>query len=199
MNRARRWAGLAGLMALLAACTTPRIRPDAGLLNAQDQRERSLLKQADWSLEGRLAISGPSDSGSGSLDWLQQGERFRFTVSAPVSGKTWTLRGDATHAELTGLGNRTPSARDASGLLEQELGWKVPVAELAYWVRGMRAPGQAEMRFRDDGLPAEFQQAGWTIEYRDYAQGHDPVLPRRIFASNGDYKVRLVVQQWEMR
>ena len=186
-------------MALLAACAAPRIRPDAVLLSAQDQREQSLLTQKNWSLNGRLAISGPSDSGSGSLDWLQQGEQFRFTVSAPVSGKTWTLSGDATRAELTGLGDRIPSASDASKLLERELGWRVPVVELAYWVRGVRAPGQADVIFGEDGLPAEFRQAGWKIEYRDYEKGHDPVLPRRIFASNGAYKVRLVIQQWEMQ
>lgn len=199
MNRFNRICGLVGFVALLSACAAPRVRPEADSLAAQDRREQFLLRHTEWALKGRLAISGPSDSGSGSLDWVQRGEWFRFTVSAPVSGKTWTLTGDATHAELTGLGDRTHDATDAASLLARELGWTVPVAELAYWVRGVRAPGPAEMVFGSNGLPSEFVQSGWKIEYRDYEVGQEPVMPRRIFASKGDYKVRLVVQQWNLQ
>ena len=190
---------LALLCALLAACAAPRLRPDADRMGAQEVRERRVSAVEDWSLHGRMAISGPQDSGSGTLDWLQQGSTFRFALSAPVSGKTWTLSGDADHAELTGLRTQPVRGANASDLLASELDWKVPVGELAYWVRGIRAPGPADIVFREDGLPAEFHQDGWIIEFRDYASEQDPPLPRKIFASNGDYKVRLVVQTWESR
>ena len=191
-----RAAWLAMVAVLLVACAAPRLRPDAQRLGIQEQRERALLAERDWSLKGRMAISGPADSGSGSLDWSQQGDAFRFALSAPVSGKTWTLSGDERHAELSGLHAQPVLGSSAAEVLGRELGWKVPVAELAYWVRGMRAPGRADVVFAADGLPAEIRQSGWTIEFRDYERTNQPVMPRRIFARNGDYRVRLVIQHW---
>lgn len=168
------------------------------LMAAQEQREQKLSAMADWSLKGRLALSGPGDSGSGSLDWQQNGVDYRFTMHAPVTGKTWTLIGNGQSAELTGLQSQPVRAQDATTLLERELGWKVPVIELSYWVRGQRAPGPADITFRSDGLPAEFRQQGWLIEYREYDETREPALPRRIFASNGEYKVRLAIQRWDL-
>lgn len=172
------------------------MRPDASRMQALEQRERIVLASPDWSLQGRMAISSPEDSGSGSLTWDQQGAEFRFALSAPVSGKTWTLSGDSTHAELSGLHEQVVMGTSASELLARELGWKVPVAQLGYWVRGIRAPGPAQVVFREDGLPAEIRQDGWKIEFRDFEESDDPVLPRKIFANNGDYRVRLVVRRW---
>jgi outer membrane lipoprotein LolB len=200
--RASRRASLVLLTcALLASCSAPRLlRPDAARMKALEQREDTLRSRPDWTLRGRMAISGPEDSGSGTLDWSQQGPAFRFTLSAPVSGKTWTLSGDGQHAELLGLhGQQAVVAATASGLLASELGWNVPVAQLAYWVRGIRAPGPADVVFQGDGLPAEIRQDGWVIEFRDYETTRDPLLPRKIFAGNGAYKVRLVVQSWELQ
>ena len=191
-----RAASFALLTALLASCAAPRLRPDASRMSALEQREHMLLANRNWSLQGRMAISGPKDSGSGSLDWTQHDETFRFALSAPVSGKTWTLSGDNQHAELTGLRAQTLVGANAAEILGRELGWKVPIAELTYWVRGIRAPGKAEVVFSADGLPAEIRQAGWTIEFREFENTHPTVLPRRIFASNGEYKVRLVIQHW---
>jgi outer membrane lipoprotein LolB len=188
---------IVAILLVLAGCAAPRLRPDAALLAAQEQRERTLGAQSTWKLNGRLAISGPNDGGSGSLEWSQDGAGFRVTMSAPVTGKTWTLTGNEHQAELEGLHAQAVSGSDAASLLERELGWKVPVVELSSWVRAIRAPGRAEIVFRADGLPAEFIQAGWKIEYLDYDASQEPRLPRRIFASRGDYKVRLVVQRWE--
>lgn len=189
---------LAGLMVLLGACAAPALRPDSASLAAQESRERELATQPDWSLAGRLAVSNAEDGGSGSLDWQQRGPAFRFAVHAPVTGKTWVLSGDDRHALLEGLRAEPIHGRDAAQLLQRELGWQVPVAELRSWVRGVRAPGRAELLFRADGLPAELVQAGWTVEYRDYDLTEQPPLPRKIFARKGDYKVRLVVQRWQL-
>lgn len=196
--RSWRLAAAAIAALLLVSCAAPRVRPDAELMAAQVQREQKLSAMADWSLKGRLAISGPGDSGSGSLDWQQKGVEYRFTMHAPVTGKTWTLTGDGQIAELTGLHAESVSAANASDLLQRELGWNVPVVELASWVRGLRSAGPAEISFRADGLPAEFRQQGWLIEFREYDETRKPALPRRIFASNGEYKVRLAIQRWDV-
>jgi outer membrane lipoprotein LolB len=187
------------LLGLLASCAGPSLRPDSRLLELQQQRERLLRPLQSWSLSGRLALSGPNGSGSGTLDWQQDGREFSFAVSAPVTGKTWTLSGDERQARLVGLHPQPVEDDDAAGLLQRELGWKVPVAELSSWVLGLRAPGAAEIRFREDGLPLEIEQSGWTVEYRDYDETQQPPLPRRIFASQGEFGVRLAIRHWQTR
>jgi outer membrane lipoprotein LolB len=167
------------------------------MLAKQAAREQALAAKPDWQLEGRLGVSTSRDSGSGSLQWKQDGDAFRFSVHAPVTGKTWVLTGDPRHAVLEGLRDRPVEGEDAAMLLERELGWHVPVAELSAWVRGARASGEAKVEFREDGLPAAIVQDGWKIEYPDYDMTRTPALPRKVFASRGDYRVRLAVSAWQ--
>lgn len=181
---------------VLGACAAPRVKPDDALLARQSERERMLASQPDWQLAGRLGVSNAKDAGSGSLQWKQDGDAFRFSVHAPVTGKTWVLAGDARRVVLEGLRDRPVEGTDAAALLDRELGWQVPVAQLTQWVRAARAKGDAQIEFRNDGLPAVIRQDGWTIEYPDYDQTHQPALPRKIFASRGDSRVRLSISEW---
>ena len=200
MTRASSRLALAAAFALLAGCVAAPTRPvvaTSGMLDAQAGRERALAAHTRWSLEGRLGVSDGHDSGSGSLQWEQDGATFRFTVHAPVTGKTWLLTGDARHAKLQGLRAETLEGDNAASLLQRELGWRVPVTELSWWARGMRAPGKAELSLRGDGLPARIVQAGWQVNFLDYDESTNPPLPRKLYAESGNYKVRLAIQRWE--
>ncbi|MDR2012163.1 MAG: lipoprotein insertase outer membrane protein LolB [Rhodanobacter sp.] len=205
MIRAARFAPLLAAL-LLSACvvTTPTKKPSPepvadDTLERQSAREAQLAMHAAWGLQGRLAVSDAHDSGSGSLEWLQEGSAFRFSVHAPVTGKTWVLTGDAERVRLEGLRKRPINGNDAAQLLERELGWHVPVVQLASWVRGARAPGDARVSFRDDGLPAQIDQDGWSVQYLDYDTSTDPALPNKVFASKGDTKVRLTIREWALQ
>ena len=81
--RAGRLVGLAFGLAWLAGCATPKLRPEAALLAAQEQRERTLAARPDWSLSGRLAVSTP-DERAAARSVVAAGDRYRFTVHAPV-------------------------------------------------------------------------------------------------------------------
>jgi outer membrane lipoprotein LolB len=189
-------AGIAVAL-LLAGCAAPRLKPDSDLLARQSAREQILAARPGWQLTGRLGVSDGRDGGSGSLEWRQDGDAFRFRVHAPVTGKTWVLRGDAHHVVLEGLRAQPIEGEDAAELLQRELGWHVPVAQLTDWVRAARASGDARIEFHGNGLPAVIEQDGWRIEYPDYDASSEPPLPRRIFASRGNYRVRLSVSRWQ--
>lgn len=179
---------------LLAACVPAPVRGpgDATLMAAQVAHEASLEADPDWRLEGRLAVRAGGEGGSGRLEWRQQGERFEIRLSAPVTGKGWRLVGGPGEARIEGLDGGALVGPDARSLLEDATGWDIPFADLLHWVRGGRAPGDAELEFGPDGRPARLRQQGWTVEYREWADGR----PRRVFASRGDASVRLVVDAW---
>ena len=199
MMRLWRFAGLALPALLLAACTPAPVRPDQALLAAQNAREHKLAGLDNWTLRGRLGVSNGEQGGSGSLVWLRKGAAYDFELQAPVTGRSFRLRGDAGHVRLEGLDRGVLEGSDARALLAQALGWKVPMAQLDYWVRGMRAPHtQARLLFGEDNLPERLVQDGWTVEYRDWYADTDPPLPRRVFARRGDDRVKLVIRSWSL-
>ncbi|MEO5558777.1 MAG: lipoprotein insertase outer membrane protein LolB [Dokdonella sp.] len=200
-RRILRGATWLALVLALTACAGQHVKhspPDADALSRQVVREQALAAQSAWTLRGRLGVSDGHDGGSGSLEWSQHDRQFRFSVHAPVTGKTWTLSGGPGHVVLEGLRDAAIAGDDASALLERELGWRVPVAELVAWARGARASGVAQIEFRADGLPAQIDQAGWKVQFLDYDPAHDPPLPSKIFAAKGSYKVRLSIREWTL-
>ncbi len=194
----RRIAGFT-LLLLLAACTTaPRkpLSPDAELLHAQTRREAQLAQRDTWKLTGRIAVSDGRDGGSGRIEWHQSADAFEITLNAPVTRQSWTLTGDASFARLDGLDGGPYFGDDAQSVLEEHIGWTIPLADLAAWVRGARALGESTIGFNNNGLPAVIEQNGWKIEYRTWSLATLP-LPLKVFASQGERKVRLQVERWE--
>lgn len=170
---------------------------------AEAARVAALHAQPDWALQGRVAVSKGKDGGSGRIDWKQEGRRYVVELSAPVTRQSWKLTGD-THSEagrLEGLTGGPRDGEDAQQLLLEATGWDIPVNQLPEWIRGLVAGDAAgpETVERDgEGRPRRMQQMGWQVQYLDWypADAGRPALPRRIEASNGDAKVRLLVDQW---
>jgi len=186
------------LVALLAACAPVRVKPNAvtpAALAAQDAREAALADKSRWTLEARLAVSG-ENGGSGDLVWRQDGDTYSFSVRG-ANGKTLRLSGDADHAVLEGVDAQPDLGSDPQALLRKRLGAEVPFAALRRWALGLRVAGEsAQMQFNDQNLPAQLEQDGWTVEYLDWFSDRAPVLPKKVFATRGKDKVKLLIQSW---
>lgn len=194
------WCGAAlAMLLLLAACAPLPVREPGTVkqLAAQAVREQQLGARQDWGLTGRFAASDGRDGGSGSLEWQQDGQSYRFILRAPITGKSVQLDGGPDGAVLTGAGKVPVTGADASQVMRSEFGWDVPVADLAWWVRGLRAPGRpAILTFGSNGLPATLDQDGWHVDYRDWYAERNPPLPRKVYASRDPFSVRVLVEQW---
>jgi outer membrane lipoprotein LolB len=199
MKHGLAWAVIVGGAAFLAACAPVQVRGPgtAAQLAAQAARERLLGAQQNWSITGRFAASDGHHGGSGSLEWLQTGDAYQFTLRAPITGKTLQLDGGPDGAVLRGVGKQVLAGADAGAVLNEEFGWDVPVADLAWWVRGLRAPGRpARLTFGADGLPATLDQDGWHVDYRAWYAERTPPLPRTVYASRDPFTVRVLVEHW---
>jgi outer membrane lipoprotein LolB len=188
------------LILALAACVSPPVRraPDSALLQAQATREAALAAHPDWALSGHIAISDGKDGGSGRIDWKQHGTDFDIRVSAPVTRQSWRLVREGDRVRLEGLEGGTREGSDAQALLYQALGWLVPVDALSAWARGARASSNAaQLQFGADGLPSLLTEDDWSVDYRAWDTASDPPRPKKVFASQGDAKVRLSVDSWD--
>jgi len=190
--------GFAVVMLLaLAACAPVRVRETPAAAGAQSAREAQLKTRTSWTITAHIGVSNGRDGGSGDLVWTQAGERYDFTVHAPVTGRTWKLSGDAHSAVLEGVDPQPDRDSDPERLLRERLGWDVPLANLSAWVRGVRAAGTAKLEYDAQNLPALIEQGGWKVEYRDWFGANDPPLPRKLFASRGNARVRVVIDSWK--
>lgn len=160
-------------------------------------RDAALADLAGWHLKGRMAVAVGSDGGTLNVEWVQWGGAFTITLTAPVTGRQWRLVGTPNGATLDGLDGGPRRGPDAETLLLEATGWRLPVVQMADWVRGRRGPGPMESLAVDaEGRPVSFQQGPWTLVYRDWWPG-DPALPRRVFAETDGASVRLVVSGWQ--
>jgi outer membrane lipoprotein LolB len=197
----------AALPLLLAACAHKEaVRPQpkadyAQLLNEQRAREHLLVKTDHWVLQGKIGVSGEvngkKDGGSGTLTWTQNGDNYEFVVRGPVGSKSFKLTVTPVGATLEGLDGGPQRSPDVESLVQNALGWHVPLRDLRAWVLGTRADaGPAELTFGDNGLPSTLTQDGWTVSYPAWDTTREPAVPSKVFASNPPYSVRLSVESW---
>ena len=192
-----RWLLPVAALLTLAACAPVRVKGDAAMLRAQHAREQTLAGRNHWTIHARLAVSDGRHGGSGSLTWVQDGDRYHFLLRAPVTGRSFDLHGGPYGAVLEGLDGGPVRGPDAERLLTRVFGWPVPLPRLRWWIKGLRAPGRpARLRFGDNRLPSLLQQDGWTVEYRDWFADAQPPVPRKVFASSGPDHVRVVIENW---
>lgn len=192
---------LLGLM--LAGCAAPDRR--AAPLPAEADPAAAHLERVgafhQWRLSGRIAVQRDDQGVTADVDWQQDGERFDLRIMAPLNGGTFRLAGDAATVVLQAPDGAVYQARDAETLLQDHLGWSLPLDGARYWIRGLQAPTPAPAHAVADasGRWTDFEQAGWRVSVLDYVQFEDLDLPRRLFLARNAVKVRIVVKQWERR
>ena len=192
--------GIAAASLLLGCTPAVRVKGDAALLGAQAAREHRLAGVDHWTLQGRLGVSDGHTGGSGDLSWTQDGARYEFVLRAPVTGKSFRLSGGPEGALLEGLDGGSLRGPDAEALMRKALGWEVPLRDLRAWVLGLRADsGPAELSFGTDRLPALLQQDGWAVDYREWDNTRQPPLPKKVYAARPPYKVRLLIDSFQLR
>lgn len=193
--------GLLGVL-LLASCatTSPSPLPPTASAEVLDAQRGQVL---EWSLAGRIAIANGRKGGSGRIDWQQEAGRYVISLSAPVTRQSWRLTGDALGARLEGVEGGTREGADVEQLLREATGWEIPVGALGNWMRGIGAAaheyGVVKVAYGPDNLPLRLEQAGWTVEYANWTPvAHGPLLPTRLVATQGQVKVRLVMDAWNL-
>lgn len=190
------------LALLLAGCAGLGPRESVeGTGNAAWKAHKSQIASLDgWQISGKIGIRAPQDSGSGTLFWLQRQDYFDIRLSGPLGRGATRLTGrpDAVSLEVAGQGRFEATSPEA--LVEQQLGWRLPVSHLLWWVRGLPAP-DSRSRLSLDGASrlARLEQDGWQVDYLAYAEHDGFTLPERIRLQGHDLQITLVVKDWQPR
>lgn len=131
-------------------------------------------------ISAQSGVRAGHHGGTLALHWIVGPAAYQMTGYGPFGRVIFRLRVDAAGARLrTERGQFTGAS--ASRLLWRLTGWRLPVAGLRFWIRGIPTPGPVRRRRLDRaGLLASLRQDGWTIRYRRYRRTPSGRLPRLL-------------------
>lgn len=187
------------LLLLLSACTTLTPPPAQNQPLAWKQRLNQLQRISHWTLQGAAGIRTPEDAWSASLFWQQAPESYALHLFGPLGVNRIQLAGTAHQVTLITPSQPAVTAKDPETLLQQQLGWQLPVSHLKYWIRGIPAPGKPAKYIWDNFHHiVQLHQDHWEITYTEYGNINGIDLPTKITLCNAKIQVRLVIRQWQL-
>lgn len=169
------------LLTSLAACSSTGSKPP--------------LIDDHWRLLGKLGIRTEDARHSARVNWQQQGNNYQIQLSGPFGAGAVKLARDDNGVTLQQSGHATQHAPSANELLQDNLGWSLPVAAASYWVRALPAPGiDAQLQHDTDGRISQITQLGWQFNYR-----YKDAQPYRITLTPLAYNatLTLIIKQWQ--
>ncbi|RQH04606.1 lipoprotein insertase outer membrane protein LolB [Paraburkholderia dinghuensis] len=161
----------AALFALAGCATQPPHEPSTS--NATT----SLTTQTTRAYHGRFAVQyvdryGQERNAYGNFDWRETGSTVTLQLLNPL-GQTLAIVTSSPAQATLELPNRQPlTADNVSTLMQQALGFALPVEGLRYWLQPSVAPTSSAQTTDDPQNPsrlAQIEQDGWTIHYTAYA------------------------------
>ncbi|MCL6264251.1 outer membrane lipoprotein LolB [Craterilacuibacter sp. RT1T] len=144
---------------------------------------------APFNLSGRLSVKAAGKGQLARFEWTHAPARDELSVNTPLGTTVARVTRDAEGVLLLADG-KSWHAADVETLTEQVLGWPLPLANLAWWVRGRAAPGVPHEFLADGAL----LQQGWTIRFVSDEPG--AAYPQRIDLVRDDISLRVVASEW---
>ena len=169
-----------GTVALSGCSVAPTRGPSAS------SAATALATQTVRAYRGRFAVTYEDQRGQprnayGNFDWQEQGDTVTLQLVNPL-GQTLAIVTSSPAAATLELPNRQPvTAENVGTLMQQTLGFALPVEGLRYWLQPSPAPTSRASTVPDpsDGARLkEIDQDGWKVDYVAYTDTPEPAVKR---------------------
>lgn len=192
-----------GLLFVLSGCsnlTSQEQLIGSGQATLWNTHKQQIAPLDAWQISGKLGIRSEQESGSAVLFWLQRQDYFDIRLSGPLGQGSTRLTGRQGAVSLEIANRGTFQATSAQDLMQQQLGWSLPVENLLWWVRGLPAPhSKSQVQLDSNSLLARLEQDNWQVEYLSYRSENGLQLPERIKLSGAGLNITLVIKEWLAR
>jgi len=172
------------------------------LLDLQQDRqllEKKLNKIQHWQVRGKLSVINQGEAVTGFLTWQQNEQNFDIFLSGPFGQGSSHLIGNHQQASLTLPGKPPVHADSAAELMEQFIGWKFPVLDIRYWVKGQVSPNSPSTVVRNSmGLLESLKQHSWDVQLSRYQRIDDNWLPGRIKITGNEFIFIFAIKEWDL-
>ncbi len=173
--------------------------PQPGNKPAYRERAELIAATPDWSLVGRISLDDGDQGGSGRLQWDVGSDNSELDFHGAMGRGAWHLQIGPEAVVLRESNGAEQTAAEVNALIQDRMGWPIPVDALQWWVRGLAAPGAIEKEEIDhEGLLISLAQFGWSVDFNRYDLVAGVALPVKLNAKRDNYRVKLVVSRWRM-
>lgn len=193
-------AALAALLLLAGCSLTPQQRElgptEKGAAYAR--HEAQILGIESFQVDGRAASAELGFRAD--LRWLERADRhYELRLAGPFGAGAVELRGDPYLVEVRSSEGVQQTA-DPEGWIRNRYGWTLPISGLRYWALGIPNPQLPSQPSLDaQGRLASLIQSGWKLTYSEYRREGEYDLPRRFEADNGQVRLKLLIDRWNLQ
>lgn len=174
---------------LLSGCSFFRVEPPS--VPYSKTAALPLYKLEQWTLEGRLSITGYNDSWTANIDWQHRLDNEQIKLSGPLGQGATLIQLTKGMVTIDRGDGKPQSSNQPEAFINQQLGMFVPVQSLRYWVIGLPEPNSDFVE-----TATGFKQAGWLIEYKQMQNVKMNTVPYKLNVTNEQVKLKLIVDQW---
>lgn len=186
------------LLLALAGCSNFQTAdaPPPPSASSWTEHQQIVTQLKSWQLNGKIGITRKKDSQSASLAWLQEQDTYQIDIRGPWGQGGASIYGSPEQIRVEIAGGETYQANSVEALLEDQLGWALPISDIYWWVRGIPSPNTpAKYTLKNNRLES-LSQNGWSISYLRYSH-LSPALPQKLKLSHDSMKITLIIHQWQ--
>lgn len=188
----------------LASCASLTSKPPSPVTQTPsdtwDNRVGVLSNIQTWDLKGLIAIRNSRDAYSANWQWHQNQKNYTITLLGPLGSSSIQLSGSPNAVLLQTSDGKKATSTSPEALLEKQIGSRVPVSSLYYWIRGLPVPGiPAKKQLDAANRLSVLNQQGWRIEYSRYALVNHLDLPGKMILNNSTLNVKIIINQWQLQ
>lgn len=130
-----------------------------------------------FSLEGKIGVKTPHQSGSAFYTWVQNQDNFDIQLSGILGiGKT-IIAGKPGQVSLDSSKTGQITAATPEELLERATGWVAPITHIIDWVQARPATQNAQTQSDTLQRISQITEDGWIV---DLSYNNDATLPNKL-------------------
>ena len=188
------------ICSLLVGCTSLGFKPP--IVETSIIEAGGLTSSVNFGLKGRVSAKGGDKGFAGGVRWSHSGTDDNIHLLSPFGQIVAEIESSEGIVLLTTSEQKTYRASSVENLTKQVLGWRLPLLGLQYWVQGVNSPKTKSEVDRDkDGRIIGIRQDGWAITYTSYfpSQLIQTERPRVLVLNRSNFKIKLVIDNWEVK
>lgn len=168
------------------------------LAGCVSQPQPPQLNSLQFEVLGKMAVRSGTQGQSLRFNWRQYADGYVIAVWGPLGQGRTVLSGNQAFMRVQ-RGAQLLAQGAPQDVMQQHLGWSVPVTVLSSWIRGEAHPGFAvqEISQSADGDLQAFTQAGWRVSLADLRQRSQRRTPAKIVAIRQQQKITVAVRSFQ--
>ncbi|XBS68108.1 lipoprotein insertase outer membrane protein LolB [Acerihabitans sp. KWT182] len=190
---------------LLAACS---VNTPTGPAKSQTspewrQHEQAVSRLTQYQTRGSFAYISSKQKVYARFNWQQTAaDRYRLLLTSPLGSTEMDLRVQPGMALVINSEGKKYVNDDAQLMIQKLTGMDIPLDNLRKWMLGL--PGDAKDFVLDDKgrlKQVNYSRDGqqWTVVYQNYLDGTQPAMPGNMELRQGDQRIKLRMDSWDLK